>query len=532
MILDAIQLNFTIGDIEGNKAKIVAAIRRSTAELILFSELAITGYPPQDLLLDPDFIAAAERALQEIALETKGRCVVVGLPRRNPSGSGKPLYNSAAILIDGALVCYKDKTLLPTYDVFDEARFFEPGSIQPVFTYLGRRIGVLICEDCWQHAGKVSYTNYARDPVLELAEQRVDLLLNLSASPYYYKRPDLRLAVFQACAKTLQCPVVLCNQVGANDQLVFDGHSFYLNEQGELVTCARGFVEADVSIDLTQTHPCPIIKQPIANLYDALVLGVRDYFFKQRLTKAILGLSGGIDSALVACIAVDALGSANVKAFNLPSRFSSPGSYADSLVLAKQLGIELEQISIDPLFQQYLDQLGPDLSDLTMQNIQARIRGMILMAKSNNDGAILLNTSNKSEMAMGYGTLYGDMAGGLGVLLDVAKQYVYELAKHTGKISSAILEKAPSAELKPNQIDLDTLPPYEILDPIIEAYIEEGKPPAEIAIQIQQPLSFVEEIIHKIHLNEYKRRQAPLAIRVTQKAFNSGRVVPIVQRWK
>jgi len=531
MKIEAVQLNPTIGDLEGNTKKILEALTQSQADVILFPELTITGYPPEDLLLDPSFIAEAEKKLQQIGPATKGRFVVVGLPRWNPHHKDKPLYNSAAVFIDGQLVGFKDKTLLPTYDVFDERRFFEPGGEQPVFEYLGQRIGVLICEDCWQHAGGVGYSDYARDPVLELADKKIDLLLNMSASPYSYKRSNARQAIFSACAMTLRCPVVVCNQVGANDQIVFDGHSLHINAKGELVQRAKGFEEDTLCIDLSKPLPPIDDHNGISHLYSALVLGVRDYFQKQRFSKAILGLSGGIDSALVACIAKDALGADNVLALRLPSRHSSPGSLSDAELLAKNLGIQIQTVSIDELFQEYLNRLEFEPNDLATQNLQARVRAMILMAYSNQYGSILLNTSNKSEMAMGYSTLYGDMAGGLGVLQDVTKRYVYELARYVN-IPDSIIDKVPSAELKPNQTDFDSLPQFEILDPILESYLEEGLSPQEIAIAQNQPLEFVQELIRKIHANEYKRRQAPIGIRVTQKAFSKGRVIPIVQRFK
>ena len=541
MKIQASQLNYTIGDIEGNTKKILAALARAKkngAHVVLFSELSITGYPPEDLLLDFSMVDAAEKKLREIAPATKGLFVAVGLPRRNPKMKEKPLHNSAAIFIDGDLGGFKDKVLLPTYDVFDERRFFEPGGEQPVFEYLGRRIGVTICEDIWQHAGDVGFSDYFRDPVKEYEERGIDLLLNLSASPYYYKRDDVRASVLSASARTLRCPVILCNQVGANDQIVFDGHSSYANEKGDLIQVAKGFAEDDLLIDLSVLS-CVSRKMQtgIGALYSALVMGVRDYFYKQGFSKAILGLSGGIDSALVACIACEALGAENVRALALPSRFSSPESLIDAEQLANNLGILLETVSIDELFQQYLERLGPYFatSSLVEENLQARVRGQILMAFANQFSSILLNTGNKSEMAMGYTTLYGDMAGGLGVLHDVIKLKVYELSRFVNRekevIPEAILQKVPSAELRPNQKDSDTLPPYEILDPILEDYIEEHLTAQEIADRRGQPIAFIQEIIRKIHIAEYKRRQAPIGIRVTRKAFSRGRNVPIVQKW-
>ena len=535
MKIDAVQLNYLIGDIDGNTDKIIQALERTKADIVLFSELAISGYPPEDLLLDDAFIEAVERKLHLIAPSTNGRFVAVGLPRRNPNGKDKSLHNSAAIFVDGQLVGFKDKTLLPTFDVFDERRYFEPsGPGQPVYEYKGRRIGVLICEDCWQHAGDAIYSDYVRDPVLELAESGVDLLLNLSSSPYNYRRADIRESIFAECAITLGCPVILCNQVGANDQIVFDGHSMHISAKGELVKRAKGFTTDVLSTELADLTPCDPILNSIADLYAALVLGVRDYFYKQGFSKALIGLSGGIDSALVTCIAKDALGAANVEVLFMPTRYSSEASFTDSDLLAKKLGVALKKFSIDSLFQNSLDQLVPyfEPNDLTMQNLQPRIRANILMAFSNQTGAILLNTSNKSEMAMGYSTLYGDMAGGLGVLQDVSKGYVYQLAKYVKVIPQSIIDKIPTAELKEGQTDFDSLPKYEILDPILEAYIEERQSPEEIAIRQGHTLEFVQQIIDKIHAAEYKRRQAPIGIRVTKKAFSKGRNVPIVQRWK
>ncbi len=540
----AAQINPTIGDLEGNTHKVLAALQRAKhrkADIVLFPELTLSGYFPDDLLLDDSFIDACSEKLEEIRPATGGLFVCVGLPRRNPERKEKFLYNSVACFADGQLLGYKNKTLLPTYDVFDERRYFEPGVEEPIWEYLGHRIAVTICEDVWQHSGAVGYTEYRTDPVLELKKERPDLLLNLSGSPYYFNRKDVRLSVFQAVAKTLACPVVLCNQVGVNDQLVFDGHSLYLNEKGELIQIAKGFAEDDLVIDLN-THACASLlpENGIKDLYSALRLGVQDYLHKQGFKKGMVGLSGGIDSALVACIAKEALGAENVFCVGLPSRYSSPGSVSDAQELAKRLGVDFRVVSIDPIFQSYLDLLEPMFEgrtfDMTEENLQSRIRGMILMAFSNKLGNILLNTGNKSEMAMGYATLYGDMAGGLGVLHDVTKLQVYQLAAFLNQkeeiIPREIFDKVPSAELKENQTDFETLPPYEILDPVIEDYIEERLSPDEIAKKRSLDLGLVQDIVRKIHRAEYKRRQAPIGIRVTQKAFSKGRYMPIVQKWR
>ncbi|PIS02364.1 MAG: NAD+ synthase [Chlamydiae bacterium CG10_big_fil_rev_8_21_14_0_10_42_34] len=535
----AAQVNPTIGDLSGNTRKIIDALhraRRQKIDVVLFPEMTICGYFPDDLLLDPSFINQIEKQLDVIEPETKGMFVCVGLPRKNQTGMEKPLFNSAAIFIDGKLSGFKDKTLLPTYDVFDERRYFEPGAEQLVWEYQGKRIAVTICEDVWQHSKSVGYTHYRVDPVMDLVNKKPDLVLNLSASPYYYKRTDVRLSTFQAVAKTLKCPVILCNQVGANDQLVFDGHSLCIDGKGDLIEIAKGFVEEDLVIDLSEPKKvCDAPQGDLTDLYSALVLGVRDYFQKQGFKRAVVGLSGGIDSALVTYIAKDALGAENVLAITMPSRFSSKGSVDDSLSFAKGLGIEIKNISIEPIFKEYLSLLEPEFGgkalDATEENLQTRIRGMILMAFSNKTDALLLNTGNKSEMAVGYCTLYGDMAGGLGVLHDVTKLHVYQLAKWIG-LPEEIIQKTPSAELKENQTDLDLLPPYEILDPILEDYIEEGLSVEKIAKKQGQSVKFVREIIRKIHSAEYKRRQAPISIRVTQKAFNRGRISPIVQKWR
>ncbi len=528
----AAQINPTIGDFDGNTKLIIQALKRArqgNVDIVLFPELTLCGYFPDDLLLDSQFIERAASKLDEIKAETKGMFVALGLPRKNPSGKEKPLYNSAAVFADGKLLGYKNKTLLPTYDVFDERRYFEPGEEEPIWEYRGKRIGITICEDVWQHANELQgYTNYFRDPVLELKEKKLDLLLNLSGSPYYFQRKDLRQKVFQKAAETLKCPVIFCNQVGANDQLVFDGHSLFVDGKGRLVQCARGFVEEDLIVELSgEFKPCKAPENGIRDLYSALCLGVRDYFHKQGFQKALLGLSGGIDSALVACIAKEALGSENVLAIAMPSRYSSKGSIEDSKTLAKRLGIELKTIPIESVFKEYLHLLE-FAKGLTQENIQSRIRGMILMAFSNQFGSILLNTGNKSEMAVGYCTLYGDMAGGLGVLQDVTKMRIYQMAKEIKIIPESIIQKVPSAELKEGQTDFDTLPPYEILDPIIEDYIEEMQSSEEIC---KKRGEIALEIIEKIHQAEYKRRQAPIGIRVTQKAFSKGRIIPIVQKW-
>jgi NAD+ synthase (glutamine-hydrolysing) len=535
------QINPIVGNLPYNVKKILEQIdwaKKEGADLILFPELSLCGYPPEDLLLFPHFIQQMEECLEEIAPRTKGVFVALGLARKNSKGVGKPLFNSAAIFIDGKCVGFKDKTLLPTYTVFDESRYFEPGAKQKVWEYKKKRIGVLICEDIWQHSGRVGETHYHRDPVKEIQELNIDLLLNLSASPYYFQKQKVRIDVFSRVASFLQVPMVVCNQVGANDQLVFDGHSLYINSLGEIVQMAKSFEEDRLIIDTENPLAlCVCEIDPMAELFDALVLGVKDYFQKQNFQKACLGLSGGIDSALTACIAVEALGKENVLALSMPSRYSSLSSIEDAISLSQKLGIEKRDVSIDGLYQKFLETLsGIFLArsfDTTEENLQARIRGMILMAFSNKLGHIVLSTGNKSEMAMGYTTLYGDMAGGLDVLGDVPKTWVYGLARWVNRneeiIPNSILQKAPSAELRPNQTDQDSLPPYELLDIVLSEYVEEHLSPEEIAKKHRMDLSMVKELILKIHRSEYKRRQGPPSICVTKRAFTKGRVLPIVQ---
>ena len=447
----------------------------------------------------------------------------------------------AAIFVDGQQIGFQDKRLLPTYDVFDERRYFEPGSKQFIYTYRDLKIGITICEDAWQHAHEVRYSDYTVDPIFDLAQEKVDVLLNLSSSPYSFARVKTRQKVFQAAAQALQAPVIVCNQVGANDQLVFDGYSMCFDKAGFLCKMANGFMEEDLLVDISHLKHCIVDQMDhVKDLYCALVLGVRDYFHKQGFEKAVLGLSGGVDSALVACIAVEALGAVNVHALALPSRYSAQQSYDNARHLAQNLQLDLKEISIDCLFQQYLDvlqgQFASPLRDITEQNLQARIRGMILMAHTNQEGSLLLNTSNKSESAMGFTTIYGDLCGGLGVLLDVSKNQVYALCRYINKeqevIPNEILARAPTAELRFNQTDLDVLAPYEVLDAIVEKYVEDGLSIQEIANQLQKDEAYIEQIVGQIHKAEYKRRQAPLAIRVTKKSFSKGRNVPIVQLWK
>jgi NAD+ synthase (glutamine-hydrolysing) len=537
------QLNYIVGDLDENTKKIIDAIykaKEKKADIVLFSELAICGYPPEDLLYFEDFEKKIHLKLEEIISHTKDIFVVVGLIRKNPSKQEKDLYNSAAIICDGKLLGYKDKTLLPDYDVFKERRYFEPGKEEKIFQYKNKKISVLICEDAWQHGGKVHFTKYLKDPVLDVKPLHPDIVLNLAASPFYFEKRDVRLHIYEQTAKTLNCPVIVCNQVGANDELVFDGYSMFFDKEGILREIGKGFEEDFLLIDLEKKEKeKSFITSSIEDLYHSLVLGVKDYFRKQNLKKACIGLSGGIDSALVCCIAQQALGKENVLAVNMPSRFSSFQGIEDSNQLANNLDIKLIDIPIDKMFQEFLDLLSPVFfntkPNIAEENLQARIRGIILMAISNKLGHIVLSTGNKSEMAMGYSTLYGDMCGGLGVLADVAKTQVYQLANWINKdkeiIPLSIIEKPPSAELKENQKDEDDLPAYKIVDTVLKDYVEEHRSSREIVDKRLLKKELVDDLVRRIHLAEYKRRQSPIGIRVSKKSFSKGRYFPIVQKW-
>lgn len=537
------QLNPIVGDLEGNTQKIIQTLdhaRAKEADIVLFPELTLCGYPPEDLLLHASFVDAQKIYLDKIVRASSRLMVLVGVVRRNESDGEKPLLNSAAVIQNGQLIGYEDKRLLPTYDVFDERRYFEPGHHVQIFEWKGKRIGVLICEDIWQHAGYVGYTRYARDPVLDLVPLKPDLVLNLSASPYQFQKPDVRFNVCAKCAKTLQCPVILCAQVGGNDQLVFDGYSVYVDAQGRLLQIAKGFEEDEMVVDLdAEACPSPFVYDELGDLYRALVLGVRDYLHKSGFKKGCLGLSGGIDSALVACIAVDALGADNVLAVRMPSRYTSKESQQGAETLAERLGITLWDVPIEPTFTHFLTLLDPFLkgtsADTTEENLQARIRGMILMAISNKFGHIVLSTGNKSEMGMGYCTLYGDTCGGLGVISDVTKNQVYALARWLNQkveiIPQSIIDKPPSAELREHQQDTDTLPDYSIVDRVLQSYVEEYLSPEQIAKKHQLPVDLVIDLTRRIHRAEYKRRQSAPGIRVSKKAFHVGRRYPIVQGW-
>lgn len=535
------QVNPTVGDLKGNVAKVLSAIaagRKQGADLILLPELVLSGYPPGDFLLLSHFIDAIERSLEEIVAASHGVALILGLPRRNTTGKGKGLFNSAALVEDGSLLGFQDKMLLPTYDVFDERRYFEPAQQTRVWQIAGRQVGITICEDIWQHSEQLKEANYSCDPVLELQQLKPEYVVNLSASPFNLGKGDSRLRACSKAASALNCPLVLCNQVGGDDSLIFDGHSLAIGPDGKVLASAKKFSEELLLIDLN--HPKTISipdSNPAEDLFQALVLGMRDYFWKSGFKRACLGLSGGIDSAVVACIAVEALGVDNILGVRMPSRYSSQGSLDDAKQLADNLGIPYTTLTIEMLLQDYLDLLAPEFAgkgpDATEENLQARIRGMILMALSNKQGYIVLSTGNKSEMGVGYSTLYGDMCGGLAVLSDVTKRQVYALADWINRdkeiIPQSTIQKPPSAELRPNQKDSDSLPDYDVIDNVIEEYVEGHLSQEEIVKKFGYPAAVVEDLIQKIHRSEYKRRQSPPGLRVSKKAFNTGRYFPIVQ---
>lgn len=537
------QINPTIGDLNGNTRMIIDAVkkaRKESIDILVFPELALSGYPPEDFLLLPHFIDECEKKLSEIAPHCVNLTAVIGMPRRNPDRAGKPLFNSAAVVQNMCLLGFQDKILLPTYDVFDEMRFFEPGEVIRIWNLFGKQMAVTICEDIWQHSQLVHETSYKRNPIKEIEPYYPDIVVNLSSSPFHVGKLPVRLEVCRRAAKTLMCPLALCNQVGGNDSLIFDGHSLCVDAKGKLVACAKGFSEDLILVDFEKdTTEIDLTINDNDDLYRALILGLKDYFTKSGFTKACLGLSGGIDSAVVACIAKEALGAENVLGIMMPSRYSSPSSITDAVALAKNLGIACKEIPIEAPFASFLEVLSPHFkdypADVTEENLQARIRGTLLMALSNKLGYIVLSTGNKSELAMGYSTLYGDMVGGLGVINDLTKRQVYALADWINRENEIIpqntIDKAPSAELRPNQKDSDSLPDYSIVDQVLTDYLEDHSAPEEIAKKREYPLELVQDLIKRIHNNEYKRRQAPPGLRISEKAFSVGRKFPIVQRF-
>ncbi len=544
------QLDFTVGAFDANFLKIRDAVERASreaADLVVFSELATTGYPPRDLLNHPRFVDRNLELLDRIAALSTGRlAILAGYVDRNPAPEGKRLFNAAALCRSGRVVARQYKSLLPTYDVFDEDRYFEPARAITPMELGGRRLGVTICEDVWNAAPFWPERLYHRDPVLELVDQGADVLINISASPFELGKAALRREMIRQAGKKHGRYFFYLNQVGGNDELVFDGHSIATAPDGLEVVRARDFAEDFVVYDVPENgaEAAPAILRDVSRsdeeaAHGALVLGLRDYARKCGFSTAVLGLSGGIDSAVTAGLAAAALGPDRVFGVAMPSRYSSPESRADAEELARNLGIDFQVIPIDQMFQTTLDGLAPAFQnrapDLTEENLQARIRGVVLMALSNKFNHLLLSTGNKSELAVGFCTLYGDMSGGLAILNDVPKTFVYRLAAFINRertiIPVSTITKAPTAELRPNQLDADSLPPYDVLDAIVEAYV--GR---HLDVDAISALGFdravVADVIRRISLSEYKRRQAAPGIKISTKAFGVGRRYPIAADYR
>ena len=571
MRLGLAQLNPTVGDLAGNRRKILAAYAALVArgaELVVFPELIVCGYPPRDLLFKRRFVPDVEGSLRLIAASIGATPALIGTVEANATGHGRPFYNAVAFCHEGRVVSTARKCLLPTYDVFDEDRYFEPAAQPTVLTYAGRRIGLTICEDIWTHPMIGTRRLYhGLNPVKQLAAQNCDLLINLSASPWHHDKSDIRQTLVTDAARAVGCPVIYVNAVGGNDELIFDGRSLVADPQGRVlaglaafaeelrviaVPCGRGALAPPASSGGESTHPSnlpdalhPTFNQPeMADIFSALALGLRDYVHKSGFQQALVALSGGIDSAVVAVIAAAALGAENVVGVSLPSAISSQHSKDDAQILAGNLGIRFETIpiaapvaacemAVAPVF-------GDRPRDVTEENIQARIRGVIMMALSNKFHALLLTTGNKSEMAVGYCTLYGDMAGGLALISDVFKTQVYALANwinsdarragRTPPIPQSSIDKPPSAELRPNQTDQDSLPPYDVLDAILKGYVEEGQSRRDL-VALGFAETVVNDVARKVDLNEYKRKQAAPGLKITPLAFGVGRRIPIVQKY-
>ncbi len=539
------QFNTIVGDFAGNQALILDAYRKSVAQgadLVLTPELAITGYPPRDLVHRSRFVPGNLETLQAIASEVGGVPLVVGFVDTN-AGAGKHFHNAAAVLQEGRVAHVVHKSLLPTYDVFDEDRYFEPARVIAPVVVRGRRLGVTICEDIWTDA-YLPRPLYEVSPPERLGEMGIDLLVNISASPFSLGKPLIREVMLGALAKELRVPIAYCNAVGGNDQLVFDGNSLVIGADGEVVARLKPF-EQDLQVvelpsgGMAQSTADAPPRCDAEDLYRALVLGTRDYVHKCGFKSCVLGLSGGIDSALVAVIAAEALGPENVLGMSLPSQYSSQGSKDDARDLAEHLGIRYDTVAIEPVFESVKAQMrgifAGRAEDITEENMQSRIRGLVLMSLSNKFGHLLLTTGNKSEMAVGYCTIYGDMCGGLSVISDLPKTRVYEVSRWINRgreiIPWATIEKAPSAELRPNQKDQDTLPEYDILDGILELFVEQGRSVGEIVAAGYEE-EMVRWVLRRVELNEWKRHQAAPGLKVTTKAFGVGRRMPIVQRFR
>ncbi|RZT93162.1 NH(3)-dependent NAD(+) synthetase [Ancylomarina subtilis] len=541
------QLNYHIGNFELNTDKIITAIEKAKtekADLVVFSELAICGYPPKDLLERKDFIEKTQAAMNQVATHCIDIAAVVGGPSINPHAKGKNLYNSAFFISEGKIQSIHNKTLLPTYDIFDEYRYFEPNTEYSLVEYKGKKIAITICEDLWEQ--QPVDNNFAKEalytisPMEQLNPLKPDFVVNIAASPFSHNQRHIRTEILHAVSKRYQLPLIYVNQIGANTELIFDGDSMVLNSKGD-VACRLNYFEEDYAlINLDEIENLKVEEKEIdyiEKIHDALVLGLKDYFQKMGFKKATLGLSGGIDSAVTVVLAERALGKENVRVLLMPSEFSSDHSVKDAIDLANNLGIQYEIVPIQDIFKSFEASLAPIFGDLPFnvaeENIQARIRGTLMMGLSNKFGHILLNTSNKSESAVGYGTLYGDMNGGLAVLGDVYKTDVFKLAYYMNKDKEVIplnsIVKPPSAELRPDQKDSDSLPDYDILDKILFLYIEKNMPVNEI---IEQGFAkeVVDKIIRLVNMNEYKRFQTAPVLRVSSKAFGYGRKIPLVAK--
>jgi len=543
MKIAAAQINPCVGDVQGNLNKVRENITKAKevgADVVLFPEMSLTGYPPRDLLERTHLIDENINALNDLAPEVEGIIVILGYVEQNLTDEGKPLYNAAAVIENGDISYVTYKSLLPTYDVFDEDRYFEPAAGIAPIKINNQKMALTICEDIWADELCGPRTLYHKDPIEELAKKKIQMIFNISASPWSIGKDSTRKELIQAQAKKYEVPVIFCNQVGGNDELIFDGNSFAVDAKGEIISHAKSFEEDLILIDLDY-NTGDLRAQNLSDLdstYRALVTGTRDYAHKCGFTKAVVGLSGGIDSALVACIAAEAFGAENVLGITMPSGHSSEGSQSDSEHLARNLGIEFKNVPIQGLFDSYLSTFqsifGETEQDVTEENIQARIRGNLLMATSNKLGHIVLSTGNKSELSTGYCTLYGDMAGGLSVISDLPKTLVYQIAKEVVNrdgevIPNNTVQKAPSAELRPNQKDSDSLPSYDKLDAILKLYIEEQKSPEEI-VEAGHAKETVDQSIALVEKAEYKRRQMPPGLRVTAKAFGIGRRIPIASK--
>jgi NAD+ synthase (glutamine-hydrolysing) len=537
------QVNPTVGDFTGNARKIIEFARcaqQGRAGLVLFPELSVCGYPPRDLVEKPGFVDRCRQALEEIAAQTRDIVCVCGFVSRACYETGKSVMNSAAVLRDGEVALVQSKRLLPTYDVFDEMRNFAPAERQELFALDGKKLALTICEDAWNDKTFWNRRLYRVDPVDELIQAGGEVVLNISASPFHLGKRELRREMLASIARHHRVPVVMVNQVGGNDSLVFDGSSIVVGADGEVLAQAKSFEEDLIFYDTeaAQGDIHPWIEGETASAFAALVLGTRDYVRKCGFGKALIGLSGGIDSALTAVIAVEALGSENVIGVAMPSQYSSEGSVQDARELAQNLNIRFEIIPIKGIFDSFRSGLAQVFSalgeDVTEENIQARARGTLLMAISNKFGALVLSTGNKSEIGVGYCTLYGDMVGGLAVISDVPKTLVYRIAEYVNSrrpvIPQSTITKPPSAELRPDQKDSDSLPPYDILDQILVDYVEDMKPADEIASQRKIDPALVRAVIKMVDRAEYKRQQAAPGLKISEKAFGVGRRFPIAAR--